>query len=168
VNSNLVEGPPETDELNHKLHATIKKVTEDLAGLQYNTAIAAMMEYLNTVRARGRTPRRSEVEPLIAMIAPFAPHLAEELWERLGHRASIFAGANWPEYDPQLALADVVDIAVQVNGRFRATIKAPRGASEEEIRRLALADEAVQRHLDGRKVEKTIFVPDRLINLLVG
>jgi len=167
VNSGLAEGPPESDELAHKLHATIKKVTKDLAGLQYNTAIAAMMEYLNALRAGGRTPRHSEVEPLVVMIAPFAPHLAEELWERLGHGASIFAGANWPEYDPQLALADVVDIAVQVNGRFRATIKAPRGASEEEIRRLALADEAVRRHLDGRKVKKTIFVPDRLINLLL-
>ncbi|UCC49441.1 MAG: leucine--tRNA ligase [Gemmatimonadota bacterium] len=167
ANSELADGPPETDELNHKLHATIKKVTEDLAGLQYNTAIAALMEYLNAVRAGGRRPRHSEVEPLIAMIAPFAPHLAEELWERLGNTPSVFSGANWPQYDAQLAVSEEVDIAVQVNGRFRATIKAPRGASEEEVRALALANEAVQRHLDGVEVRKTVFVSDRLINLLV-
>jgi leucyl-tRNA synthetase len=165
--SDLGDGPPETDELNQKLHATIKKVTEDLAGLQYNTAIAAMMEYLNAARAGGRSLRRSEVEPLVAMIAPFAPHLAEELWERLDHKESIFTGASWPTYDEQLALADQVDIAVQVNGRLRATIRAQRGASEAQVKQAALGEEAVQRHMDGMEVVKTVFVPDRLINLVV-
>jgi leucyl-tRNA synthetase len=163
----LGDGPPETDELNQKLHATIKKVTEDVAGLQYNTAIAAMMEYLNAARAGGRSARRSEVEPLVAMIAPFAPHLAEELWERLGYEESVFAGASWPAYDEKLALADQVDIAVQVNGRLRATIKAQRGASEAQVKQAALDEEAVQRHMNGMEVVKTIFVPDRLINLVV-
>jgi leucyl-tRNA synthetase len=77
------------------------------------------MEYLNVARAGGRSVRRSEVEPLVAMIAPFAPHLAEELWERLGYKESIFAGVSWPTYDEKLALADQIDIAVQVNGRLR-------------------------------------------------
>ena len=164
----LADGPPETDELNQKLHATIKKVTEDVSTLQYNTAIAAMMEYLNAIRAGGRTPRRSEVEPLVIMIAPFAPHLAEELWERLGHEESISKGHNWPEYDPQLAVADQVDIAVQVNGRFRATVTTARGASEEEVKAKALAEDAVQRHMDGKEIRKIIFVPDRLLNIVVG
>jgi leucyl-tRNA synthetase len=164
----LEAGPPETNALTQKLHATIKKVTEDLAGLQYNTAIAAMMEYLNEVRASGRAARRSEVEPLVVLLAPFAPHMAEELWKHLGREESIFTGANWPQYDAQLAVADEVDIAVQVNGRFRATIKAPRGASEDEVKKKAMSEEAVQRHLNGKKIKKTIFVPDRLINLLVA
>ncbi len=163
----LGDEPPETDELNQKLHATVKKVTADIAGLQYNTAIAAMMEYLNAARAGGRAARRSEVEPLVAMIAPFAPHLAEELWERLGYKESIFAGASWPTYDEKLALADQVDIAVQVNGRLRATIRAQRGASEAQVKQAALDEEAVQRHMDGMEVVKTVFVPDRLINLVV-
>ncbi|UCC83881.1 MAG: leucine--tRNA ligase [Gemmatimonadota bacterium] len=167
VGGELGDGPPETDELNQKLHATIKKVSEDVAGLQYNTAIAAMMEYLNAARGGGRSARRSEIEPLVAMIAPFAPHLAEELWERLGYKESIFAGASWPAYDEQLALADQVDIAVQVNGRLRATIRAQRGASEAQVKQAALGEEAVQRHMDGMEVVKTIFVPDRLINLVV-
>ncbi len=162
------KGPPETGELEQKLHATIKKVTEDVASLQYNTAIAAMMEYLNAVRFEGRKARRSEMKPLIVMLAPFAPHLAEELWERLGHKHSIFAKANWPIYDPELTVTDEIDIAVQVNGRFRATVRAPRGASEDVVKKKALDDEAVQRHLNGKKIKKTIFVPDRLINLLVG
>jgi leucyl-tRNA synthetase len=162
------EGDAETEDIAHKLHATIKKVTADVASLQYNTAIAAMMEYLNEIRAGGRTPRRGEIEPLVAMLAPFAPHLAEELWERLGHHESIFQGANWPSYDEMLAVADEVDIAVQVNGRFRATIKVPRGAGEDEVKRRALAEAAVQRHLNGKQIRKTIFVPDRLINLLLG
>jgi leucyl-tRNA synthetase len=168
VNGELADGEPETDEINHKLHATIKKVTGDISTLQYNTAIAAMMEYLNVIRAGGRTLRRAEVQPLVAMVAPFAPHLAEELWERLGQSESIFSGHSWPEYDPQLAMADEVDIAVQVNGRFRATVKAARGAGQDEVREKALAEEAVQRHLDDKEIKKTIFVPDRLINLLVG
>ncbi|MGD2217009.1 MAG: class I tRNA ligase family protein, partial [Gemmatimonadales bacterium] len=101
------------------------------------------------------------------MIAPFAPHLAEELWKRLGYKESIFAGASWPTYDDKLALADQVDIAVQVNGRLRATVRAQRGASEAEVKQAALAEEAVQRHLNGMEVVKTVFVPDRLINLVV-
>ncbi len=164
----LGDGPPESDEITHKLHVTIKKVTEDMPRLQYNTAIAAMMEYLNVARAGGRTPRRSEIEPLVVLLAPFAPHLAEELWERLGHAESIFAGANWPAYDPVLAVADEVDIAVQVNGRLRATISVPRGASEDEVKQKALAEDGVQRHMDGKEIRKVIFVPDRLINIVVG
>ncbi len=143
-------------------------MTEDISTLQYNTAIAAMMEYLNEMRAGGRKPRRSEVEPLVVMVAPFAPYLAEELWERLGHKTSIHAGPNWPQYDPELAVADEVDIAVQVNGRLRATISVPRGAQEDEVKEKALAEEGVLRHLDGKQIRKVIFVPDRLINLVVG
>jgi len=164
----LGDGEPETPEIEQKLHATIKKVTEDVAGLQYNTAIAAMMEYLNEARAGGRTPRRSEIGPLVVMLAPFAPHLAEELWQRLGHTGSIFTGAHWPAYDEKLAIADQVDVAVQVNGRLRATIRMPRGASEDDVKQKALAEEGVKRHMNGKEIRKVIFVPDRLINIVVG
>ena len=168
ANGELANGPPGTDEIEQKLHATIKKVTEDVASLQYNTAIAAMMEYLNIARAGVREARRSEIEPLVVLIAPFAPHLAEELWVQLGHDGSIFTGDNWPEYDPKLAVADEVDVAVQVNGRLRATISVPRGASEDDVKEKALAEDGVQRHMDGKQIRKVIFVPDRLINIVVG
>src|SRR5206468_3624425 len=103
-----------------KLHATIAKVTEDLEALSFNTAVAAMMEYLNVVRAGGRTPERAAVEPLVRLVAPFAPHVAEEMWERLGHAESIFRGARWPAFDPAKAVADTVEFVVQVNGKLRA------------------------------------------------
>jgi leucyl-tRNA synthetase len=162
-----------------KLHATIKKVTEDVEALSYNTAVAAMMEYLNTVRAGGRTPEHAAVGPLVPLIAPFAPHLAEELWERLGHRESVFRAAgeatfstvergNWPTYDPSKAVADTVVFVVQVNGKVRARLSMPRGIAEDAAREAALADENVQRFMDGKPVRKTIFVPDRLINLVVA
>jgi len=169
---------PISGELERKLHATIKKVTEDIAALRYNTAIAAMMEYLNAVREGGRRANRAEVEPLVVLLAPFAPHLAEELWERLGHPQSIFEraesvgferveGGNWPVYDPAKATTDTVEFVVQVNGKVRARIPVRRGITEDEARAAALADENVQRFVNGAPVKKVIFVPDRLINLVV-
>jgi leucyl-tRNA synthetase len=155
-------------EVERKLHATIKKVSEDLEGLSYNTAIAAMMEYLNAVRAGGRTPERAAVEPLVRLVAPFAPHLAEELWERMGGEGSIFDGARWPAYDPAKTVADTVELVVQVNGKVRARLAMPRGASEEDARTAALADENVRKWLDGKQLRKVIHVPDRLVNVVVG
>jgi leucyl-tRNA synthetase len=160
---------PASGEIEQKLHATVKKVTEDIDHLQYNTAIAALMEYLNVVRQGGRQANRSEVEPLVPLVAPFAPHLAEELWELLGgHNESIFQGANWPRYDESKTVADTVEFIVQVNGKVRARMAMPRGISESEARDSALADDNVRRFLNGDQVRKVIFVPDRLINLVIG
>lgn len=170
---------PVGPELEQKLHAMIEKVTNDLAALHYNTAIAAMMEYLNAVREGGRRANRAEVEPLVPLIAPFAPHLAEELWERLGYEESIFVPAeelgferadegNWPAFDPEKTTVDTVEFVIQVNGRVRSRIPMQRGIGEDDARAAALADENVQRFIDGKEVKKAIFVPDRLINLVVG
>ncbi|HST61342.1 MAG TPA: class I tRNA ligase family protein, partial [Longimicrobium sp.] len=155
-------------DVEQKLHATIKKVTEDLEMLSYNTAVAAMMEYLNVVRAGGRTPERAAVEPLVRLVAPFAPHMAEELWERLGHTQSIFAEARWPAFDAEKAVADTVEFVVQVNGKVRARMPMARGIAEAEARDAALADENVQKWIEGKQVRKTIFVADRLVNLVIG
>jgi leucyl-tRNA synthetase len=151
-----------------KLHATIKKVTEDLEALSYNTAIAAMMEYLNVVRTGGRTPERAAVEPLVRLVAPFAPHLAEELWERAGHAGSIFDEAGWPAFDAAKAVADTVEFVVQVNGKLRARMPMPRGIAEADARSAAVADENVRKFMEGKEVRKVVFVPDRLVNLVVG
>jgi leucyl-tRNA synthetase len=173
------EERPVDPEVEQKLHATIKKVTEDLEALSYNTAVAAMMEYLNALRTGGRTPERAATEPLVPLVAPFAPHVAEELWERLGHTESVFRpqrvegyatveGGTWPSFDPAKALAETVEFVVQVNGKLRARLEMPRGIEEDAAREAALADPNVQRFMDGKQVRKTIFVPDRLINLVVG
>ena len=163
----LRDGAPDAD-LERKLHRTIKQATRQIAELRYNTAIAAMMEYLNAARAGGRTPCRAEVEPLVPLIAPFAPHMAEELWQRLGHSGSIFEGANWPTFDPAKAVEQQVRIAVQVNGKVRGTVAAPAGADQETVAALARAEENVARHLEGMDVRRIIHVKDRLLNFVVA
>jgi leucyl-tRNA synthetase len=159
---------PADPEVDRKLHQTIDQVTRQLPELGYNTSIAAMMEYLNVVRAGGRTAARAEVEPLVVMVAPFCPHIAEELWSRLGHDESIFQGANWPAFDAGRAMAVKATLAVQVNGKVRGTIEVAPGISEEEALRLAREEPNVARHLDGQTIRRVIYVPDRLLNLVVG
>jgi leucyl-tRNA synthetase len=161
------DGAPDAD-VERKVHQTIRQVTEQIPTLQYNTAIAALMECLNAIRAGGRTCARAEVEPLVPMLAPFAPHIAEELWERLGHSESIFAGPNWPRYDEAKAAETRMTIAVQVNGKLRGSIAVPKNASEADVVAAARADENVQRHLDGVKERKVIYVKERLVNFVVG
>jgi leucyl-tRNA synthetase len=150
------------------MHAAIKKVGDDLADLDYNTAIAALMDYLNVIRANGRTASLDEVRPLPALLGPVAPHMAEELWERLGGEPSVFENAHWPEYDESVLVLDELDLPVQVNGKLRATIRVARGASQEAVRDMALAEENVRRHLDDVEIRKIIHVPDRLLNLVVS
>jgi leucyl-tRNA synthetase len=154
--------------IEQKLHATIAKVTDDIAGLRYNTAIAAMMEYLNAVREGNRAVNRAEVEPLVVLAAPFAPHIAEELWELLGHPASIFTGSNWPSYDHAKTITDTVEFVVQVNGKVRARMPMNRGISQNDAQSAALADDNVRKFIEGRETRKVIFVQDRLLNLVVG
>ena len=150
------------------LHATIRQISEDLEALSYNTAIAAAMDYLNTVRSGGRTASVDEVRPLVIMIAPMAPHIAEELWVRMGGESSIFDRAEWPAWDESKLVDDEVELPVQVNGRLRATIRVARGAPEEVVREAALAEANVIRRLDGVAIRKVIHVPDRMLNLVVG
>jgi leucyl-tRNA synthetase len=148
-----------------KLHQTIRKVTADTESLDYNTAIAAMMEYVNLLRDEGVTSRPA-IEPLLVMLAPYAPHLAEELWAVLGQTGSIFS-ARWPAFDERLATAGDVEVVVQVNGKVRGRVTVRRGASEAQVVELALRDESVRTFVDGQAIKKTIFVPDRLVNLVV-
>ncbi len=149
-----------------KYHQTVKKVTGDLESLNYNTAIAAMMELLNTLREH-EAVSLGVAEGLVVMLAPFAPHFAEECWERLGHATSVMDAA-WPGWDEQFLVQDRVEVVVQVNGKTRSRVTVPAGADEEAVGRAALADEATRRFLDGKTVRKRIYVPGRLINLVVG
>jgi len=151
-----------------KLHQTIRQVTQQIPDLGYNTSIAALMEYLNVVRGSGRTARRAEVEPLVVMLAPFAPHIAEELYQRLGHNGGLFDSARWPAFDAAKAAEDAVEIAVQVNGKLRARLVVGVGASEADVRSQAMQLENVARHVGGKTVRKQIYVAGKLLNLVVG
>ena len=161
------DGEPDAG-VERKLHQTIRQVTKQIPSLQYNTAIAALMECLNTIRAGGREAVHAEVEPLVPMVAPFAPHIAEELWERLGHTESIFDGANWPDFDEEKAMENTVDVAVQVNGKLRASIRVARDAAEEDVVAAARAEGNVARHLAGVEERRAIYVKERLVNFVVG
>ena len=167
VVSSEAEATPDAD-VERKVHQTIKQVTEQLPELGYNTAIAALMECLNTVRAGGRTAARAEIEPMVVMVAPFAPHMAEELWERLGHEGSVFDGANWPRYDEAKLVEDTVTLAVQVNGKLRGSIDVAKDAAEADVIAAARADENVARHLEGTTERRVIHVNGRLVNFVVG
>jgi leucyl-tRNA synthetase len=148
-----------------KRHQTVKKVTEGLEDLRYNTSIAALMELVNTLRAENSWDKKL-IEELIVMLAPFAPHFAEENWERLGHGTSIF-DTKWPSWDERLTVEDSVEIAVQVNGKTRSKVTVPRGAEQAAVVAAAQKDTAVRRFTEAKEVRKVVYVPNRLVNLVV-
>ena len=147
-----------------KLHQTIRKVSEDIPRLSYNTAVAAMMEYINVVRKGERTPHRDEVLPLITLVAPFAPHMAEELWEQIGGSGSVFDSA-WPSFDPALAREDTIELVVQVNGKVRGRIRVAPDITESAAVVAALAEPAVSKFVGGTP-RKVVFVPGRLLSIV--
>ena len=156
---------PSRDQL-RALHTAIKKVTEDIDGLRFNTAIAAMMEFVNAANKWESVPK-SVLADFVLLLAPFAPHLGEELWHRLGHAESL-TYAPWPEYDEAYLKEDEVEIAVQVMGKLRGTVRVPADASKEEVLAAARAEENVARYLAEATVRKEIVVPGRLVNFVVG
>ena len=166
---------PEGVKLRRVVHKTIRKVTEDIEErFHFNTAIAAIMELVNAVTAfeSRNDPAcapvlREAVESVVLLLAPFVPHVAEELWEGLGRSGGIDA-ASWPVHDPAALVEDELTIVVQVNGKLRGKITVDAGASEDDVRAAALADDKVKAYTDGRTVRKMIYVPGKLLNIVVG
>jgi len=159
-------GEGEDDTLNRKLHRAIAAVGEAIDGLQFNKAIAQLYELTTAIEKAGPSATRDEaVRALILLAAPAAPHLAEEAWAALG-QSGMIADAQWPAFDPALLVDDQVTLAVQINGKLRDTLTAPRGLAKEDAEALALASEKVQRQLAGAAPRKVIVVPDRLVNIV--
>jgi leucyl-tRNA synthetase len=153
------------------LHACIKKVTEDLDGMRFNTAISAMMVFINEAMTWQNKPL-SVMKSFLQLLAPFAPHIAEELWARLhstfGQAATSLAYAPWPKFDPALLVESEIELPVQVNGKFRDTIKVAVDADNVAIEAAAKASEKVQQFIAGKTIKKVIFVPKRMVNLIVA
>ena len=150
------------------LHRTIKKVTNDVDSLKMNTAIAAMMTAVNELTANGVT--KGDMKTLIQVLNPFAPHITEELWERFGFAAEtgkMCCQSQWPAYDESKTVAASIDFAVQVNGKLKGTVTMPTDSQEQEVVDAALTLEKVQKAAAGMKIVKTIFVKNRLVNLIV-
>ncbi|HEX2933540.1 MAG TPA: leucine--tRNA ligase, partial [Candidatus Binatia bacterium] len=176
TNGEVVELSPELRDLRRIIHRTIKKVTEDIeARFHFNTAIAAIMELFNAVSAAAQRPSPSAaadavikqgVETMIVLLAPFVPHVASELWQQLGHLEMVDQVA-WPHYSEEALEEEKLLIVVQVNGKVRGKISVPADASQEQIESLALADPKVVGFLDGKKVQRVVYVPRRLVNIVV-
>jgi leucyl-tRNA synthetase len=161
-------------ELKRVMHRAVFRVTKDLEGMGFNTAIAALMETVNELYkikvsvsyAQAPETWRWTVETMLQLLAPFAPHMTEELWQQLGHRDSIHT-STWPKYDEQYLASDTMTIVVQVNGKVRAELEVSTDASEDQIVEAAKAHEKVAPHLEGKEVKRTVYVPKKLVSFVV-
>lgn len=147
------------------LHRTIAKVGDDIDRVSLNTAIAAMIEFVNLALKPGLT--RDQMDRFVRVLAPFAPHIAEEIWHKLGHETSV-AHADWPGYEESMLVDDEVEIAIQVLGKVKAKLSVPTGASEDELKELALKNETIAGLIEGKTVRKVVVVPGRLVNIVAN
>jgi leucyl-tRNA synthetase len=161
----LADRAPSAEEL-RLMHQTIAKVGEDIEALRFNTAISALMEFTNAAYKWGDLPT-SLAKQFVLLLAPLAPHIAEELWQRLGHAASL-AYEPWPSYEPKYVVTATVEIPVQINGKMRGRIEVPSDADEQQVIELARADETVLRYLEGKELKRAIYVRGRIVNFVVA
>ena len=160
----VVDTAPPEDQL-RILHKTIKAVTDDIDRLAFNTAISRMMEFVNFMSGQ-ETRSKAVLEHFILLLNPFAPHIAEELWNALGHCGTLSYEA-WPSYDPALLVEDTIEVPVQINGKVRARIIVPANSDAASLEAAARDDESVQKNLEGKTVVKVVAVPGRLLNFVV-
>ena len=169
----LAEDGDVVAELLRLTHLTVKKITRDIEDEKFNTAVAAMMEMVNglyklkeTHGMQATETWQFALESLLQILAPFAPHITEELWQELGHSDTIHVD-HWPKWDEKYLVSDVMTIIVQVNGKLRSRLELPADADKETIEQRALDDEKVRAYLDARTPKKVIYVPGKLVNIVV-
>ncbi|MBQ3523716.1 MAG: leucine--tRNA ligase [Clostridia bacterium] len=161
----LVDGDDFSKELSSSFHKTIKKVTEDIEALKYNTAIAALMTLLNAIYTKGSI-NRAELKALLLLVNPFAPHVTEEMWETCGFGKMIAADGEWPTYDEAKCVDETIEIVVQINGKIRAKLNVPADIEQGDAIALAKADEKVAAELQGKNIIKEIYVKGKLVNIV--
>jgi leucyl-tRNA synthetase len=171
---NSAPTPAQVRDLKRKQHQAIRRITTDIEGFSFNTMVAGLMEYTNAlVDSRSKAPAlvstadwTEAIQTLALLLAPGFPHIAEEMWERIGGAYSVHQ-QSWPVWDEALAKEDVVEIAVQVNGKVRDKLTLPVDIEAEAAKTKALAVDGVKKHVEGKKVVKVIYVPGRLVNIVV-
>ena len=163
LNPAVKDVPPDKATL-RVLHRTIQKVIEDTEALRFNTAISAMMEFVNHVTKLDPRPRQV-LDPFVLLLAPYAPHIAEEMWRALGHTGTL-AYEPWPKFDPALTKEDEIEIPVQVNGKLKARLKVPAEIGDAELQAAALADETVKAQIAGKTIKMVKVVPKKLVNIV--
>ena len=163
--TDIVKGSGATKSLESSFHKTVKKVTEDIEAMKFNTAIAALMTLINAIYDEG-SPTRDELSVFVRLLSPFAPHVCEEIWEYLGEKG-FCSVAKWPEWDESKTVDDTVEYAVQILGKLRSVISVPASADRETVIAAAKADEKVAALVSGKTIVKEIFVPGKLVNFVV-
>jgi leucyl-tRNA synthetase len=164
--------PAAQKSLRHFLHKTIRRVTEDMERFHFNTMLAALMEFTNRLteeseaRAVDKATWQESLDTLLLFLAPTAPHLAEELWVRTDHPYSIHR-QPWPTWDEELAKEESITLVIQVNGKLRDRVAVPAAIPEEEARKLALESEKVRAHIGHQNVRRVVYVPGRLVNIVL-
>jgi leucyl-tRNA synthetase len=164
LQSSIVDIPMSIEQ-ERLLHQTIKKVTNDIEGLDFNTAISQLMVFVNEFLTLEIKPRFA-MEQFVLLLSPFAPHLSEELWEKLGHTRTI-AYEPWPRYDESKLQEDTHELVVQINGKVRSKFVVPVNVSEDRIKEMVLSDQNVRRYLDGKQIVKIVVVKNKLVSLVV-
>ena len=162
--TDMAKGSGETPALTSKFHKTIRKVSQDIEDMKFNTAIAAMMALLNDIYDAG-TLTKDELNVLIRLMDPFAPHICEEMWETIGGK-TLRAVAPWPDFDEAKTVDETVEIAVQINGKLRGTIMIPKDADKDAALAAAKADERVAASLAGKTIVKEIYVQGKIVNIV--
>jgi leucyl-tRNA synthetase len=154
-----------SDEQNRVLHRTILAVTEDIERMSFNTAIARLMEFTNFFLKQDPRPK-STMERMVLLLSPLAPHIAEELWQSLGHKESL-AHERWPVFDSRWLRADTVEVALQINGKLRSRIEVAAGTSEADLEAVALQEPRIEELIAGKTIVKVVVIPNRLVNIVV-
>jgi len=160
-------------DLQRIIHKATKRVSNDMATMGFNTSIAALMETVNDLYKHKasspmvkNTPWKETIETLLQLLAPFAPHMTDELWEQLGHNTSVHT-TEWPKYNEQYLLSDTMAIVVQVNGKVRSQLTVPSDAPEDVVVTAAKADVKIAAYLEGKTLKKTVYVPKKLVSFVV-
>jgi leucyl-tRNA synthetase len=168
LHKRLTDAPETTEpDLLKLLHKTIKEVTEDVESIdKMNTAVSKMMIFVNGA-LRARTVPKGILRDFLRLLAPFAPHITEELWEKLGEK-ELIAHSYWPDYDPALIVDETIAIPIQLNGKFRITIEIQAGIGEEELEKVALNDEGVKKLIEGKEIARVVVVPGRMVNIVTS
>lgn len=166
IESLVTDEDIDSKELDRELNVTIKKVSEDYEDMKYNTAIAAMMSYVNVLYKQEKVSKKY-VKPLIQLLNPIAPHVTEELWEKLGFEGYLFE-SKWPEYDESKLVADEIEIPVQVNGTVRYRINVPSDADEATIEEVAKSDPTLANYIAGKEIKKVIVIKSKIVNIVIG
>ena len=162
----LIQDVPSSTDFERLYHQTVKKVGEDIDLLRFNTAISQMMIFVNETMKLEQRPRKA-LESFIILLSPFAPHIAEDIWQRLGHARSL-AYEPWPEYDEAKTVEASVEVVFQINGKVRSKAQVPMDTGEKELERIAHADGHIKRYMDGKKIIRTIIVRNKLVNIVLG